>query len=193
MKSLARPIAVLALAVSMVSACGVAGSDDKTDEPSPRSSASGLNAKPAGGDTISTDDFTYTVPEDWKESPNSSAITLAVDSKDPDGFADNINVIKDDTIVGLEGKKLADAVEQVLEDANATGIAVKDRVQVGGEDAVHVGAVFDLNGTRYRTELYAFTHDETGYVVTMSFSPDVATAERDKVSESILTTWEWES
>ncbi len=58
---------------------------------------------------------------------------------------------------------------------------------------MHVGAVFDLNGTRYRTEQYVFAHDETGYVVTLSFSPDVPTAERDEISESILTTWKWES
>ena len=193
MKSLVRPVAVLALAVSMSTACGGSGSDDSAADPSPHSTASGLNAKPADGDTISTDDFTYTVPTDWKESPNSTAITLAVDSKDPDGFADNINVIKDDTIVGVKGAKLEDAVEKVLENVNATGIAVKDRVQVDGEDAVHVGAVFDLNGTRYRTEQYAFAHDETGYVVTLSFSPDVPTAERDKLSESILTTWKWTS
>ena len=193
MKSLVRPVAVLALAVSMSTACGGSGSDDSAADPSPHSTASGLNAKPADGDTISTDDFTYTVPTDWKESPNSTAITLAVDSKDPDGFADNINVIKDDTIVGVKGAKLEDAVEKVLENVNATGIAVKDRVQVDGEDAVHVGAVFDLNGTRYRTEQYAFAHGEIGYVVTLSFSPDVPTAERDKLSESILTTWKWTS
>jgi hypothetical protein len=193
MKSLVRPVAVLALAVSMLTACGGSGSDDKATEPSPHSTASGLDAKPADGDTISTDYFTYTVPKDWKESPNSKAITLAVDSKDPDGFADNLNVIKDDTVVTLKGDKLEDAVKKALTDANASGIAVKDRVRVDGEDAVHVGAVFDLNGTRYRTEQYAFAHDETGYVVTLSFSPDVPTAERDKVSESILTTWKWAS
>jgi hypothetical protein len=193
MKSLARPIAVLAMAVATLTACGGSGSDDTTAEPSAHSTASGLNAQPADGDTISTDDFTYTVPKDWKESPNSNAITLAVDSKDPDGFADNINVIKDNTVVGIKAEKLEDAVKKMLTDANATGVAVKDRVQVDGEDAVHVGAVFDLNGTRYRTEQYAFAHDESGYVVTVSFSPDVPTAERDKVSESILTTWKWTS
>ena len=193
MKSPVRPIAVLALAVATLTACASAGSEDPAGEPSPSSTVPSLTAKPADGDAISTDDFTYTVPKDWEESPNSSAITLAVDTKDPDGFADNINVIKDDTVVGLEGKKLEDAVKKVLEDVSATGIAVKDPVQVDGEEAVHVGAVFDSNGTRYRTEQYAFSHDETGYIVTVSFSPDVPTPERDKISESILATWDWES
>ena len=193
MKSLVRPVAVLALAVSILAACGGSGSDDKAAGPSPHSTASGLDAKPADGDTISTDYFTYTVPKDWKESPNSKAITLAIDSKDPDGFADNLNVIKDDTVATLKGDELEDAVKKALTDANASGIAVKDPVQVDGEEAVHVGAVFDLNGTTYRTEQYALAHDDMGYVVTLSFSPDVPTAERDKVSESILATWRWTS
>jgi hypothetical protein len=193
MKSLARPIAVLALAVSTLTACGAAGSDDQAVDPSPSSMATTLSAKPADGATISTDAFTYTVPKDWEESPNSTAITLAIDSKDPDGFADNINVIKDNTVTTLKGDKLEDAIEKVLKSANATDITVKDRIQVAGAEAVHVGAVFDLNGTKYRTEQYALSYDDTGYVVTVSFSPDVPSAERDKVSESILTTWKWNS
>jgi len=193
MNSLVRPVAVLALALATLAGCGGSGSDEKADTTPKKTSSPALTAKPADGDTISTDDFTYTVPKDWKESPNSSAITLAVDQKDPDGFADNVNVVADKTIVGVKGDKLEDAVENVLDGVQATDITIKDRVQVDGEEAVHVGAIFDLNGTKYRTEQYAFSHDEKGYVVTFSFSPDVPSSERDQVSESVLTTWKWTS
>ncbi len=46
---------------------------------------------------------------------------------------------------------------------------------------------------KYRIEQYAVVHDDKGYVVTFSFSPDVPAAERDTISESVLTTWKWES
>lgn len=193
MKSLLRPIAVLVLLVATLAACGGSGSDDEADTSPTKSTAKGLDAKPADGDTISTDDFTYTVPKDWKESSQTSALTLAVDSKDPDGFSDNINVVADKTIVGMKADKLEDAVEQALEGGKATDVTIKDRVEVDGEEAVHVGAIFDLNGTKYRTEQYALSHGDSGYVVTVSFSPDVPAAERDEVSESILTTWKWSS
>lgn len=193
MTSHVRPAAVLALAVLALSSCSTNGSDDDAAVPSPRVTASALDAKPADGDTISTDDFAYAVPKDWKESPNSQAITLAIDTKDPDDFPDNLNAVKDDTVATLKGDALVDSVKKALADADASGIAVKDPVQVDGEEAVHVGAVFDLNGTTYRTEEYALSHDDTGYVVTFSFSPDVPTAERDTICESILTTWKWTS
>jgi len=193
MKSLARPFAVLVLLIATLAGCGGSGSDDKADTGPTKNTAAALDAKPADGDTITTDDFSYTVPKDWKEQPESSALTLAVDSKDPDGFSDNINVVADKTIVGIKGDKLEDAVEQVLANAKATDVTIKDRVQVDGEEAIHVGAIFDLNGTKYRTEQYALAHGDSGYVVTVSFSPDVPAAERDAVSESILTTWKWSS
>jgi predicted small lipoprotein YifL len=170
MKSLLRPAAVLVLVVTTLAACGGSGSDDTAATSPTTGTATPLSATPADGDKIATDDFTYTIPKDW-----------------------NINVVADNTIVGIKGAKLEDAVEHVLDGVEATGITVKDRVQVDGEEAVHVGAMFDLNGTKYRTEQYALSHDDKGYVVTVSFSPDVPAGERDEVSESILTTWKWAS
>lgn len=192
MKSLQRPIAVLVMLTAALSACGGGGSDDKADPTPTKGTATALDVKPADGDTISTDDFTYTVPKDWKESSETRALTLAIDSKDPDGFSDNINVVADKTIVGMEGDELEDAVKRAL-DGVATDVKIGDRVAVDGEEAVHVGAIFDSNGIKYRTEQYAVAHDDAGYVVTVSFSPDVPAAERDEVSESILTTWKWSS
>ena len=113
--------------------------------------------------------------------------------EDEDGFVDNINVVTDSTIVGLERADLEDAAKQVLADASATQIRTQDPVQVDGEEAVHISAFFELSDPKYRVEQYAVVHDETGYLVTLSFSPDVPAAERDAVSESILTTWKWDS
>lgn len=193
MTSLSRSVAALALVFSLT-ACGGGGSDDKTADTSPTDDkTTALSADAADGDTISTDDFTYTLPKGWQESTQSSAITVAIDAKDRDGFADNFNVVRDNTVVGVGGDQLEDAVEHVLGSAKATDIKVKDRIQIDGEDAVHVGAIFTVKEMKYRTEQYAVSHGDAGYVVTVSFSPDVPAAERDALSESILTTWKWES
>lgn len=190
MQSLQR-IAAALLTLVLVG-CGGSGSDDaggdKADAPTP-------NAAAANGDTIMTDAFSYTVPSGWKKSDAGStgALSLVVNLDDKDGFSDNINVVKDDTIVGVGGDRLEDAVKNVLESVKATDITIKDRIRIDGDEAVHAGAIFEQKGTKYRTEQYAVSHGKAGYVVTVSFSESVPDAERDEVSESILTTWKWAS
>lgn len=193
MTSLPRWTAVAALLVATLGACedGSGGTASTTSPPSNRTTP--LSAEPASGSEISNDDFSYIVPNGWQESEQSRALSLAVDVNDNDGFVDNINVVTDSTIVGIQGSELDEAAEQMLGDASATRIRSRPPVQIDGEEAAHTSAYNELSYPHYRIEQYAVAHDETGYVVTLSFSPDVPSAERDKVSESILTTWKWRS
>lgn len=193
MKSLARSSAVAALLVVTLAGCD-GGTDGgtgtgSTTQPTPITPT----AEPADGTVISNDDFSFTLPDGWAESEQSRALSLAVDLEDQDGFPDNIHVVMDRTLVELDAAALEDAAEDILADGSATQITTKQPVQIDGAEAVHTSAYFELSDPRYRTEQYAVVHDETGYVVTLSFSPDVGAAERDKISESILATWEWES
>lgn len=199
MMTLGRSAAVLTLLLLPLAGCGGSGSDDAAQDDKGSSSSSKADtaptpdAAPADGDTITEDGFSFTAPEGWKPSDAASgtALTLVVDAGDKDGFSDNVNVVKDDTIVGVKGAKLEDAVTSVLKNAKATDVTVKDRITVDGEEAVHVSSIFEQNGVQYRTEQYALSHDDAGYVVTVSFSKDVPDADRDEVSESILATWKW--
>ena len=194
MRSPSRSIAVAALLLATLSACAGSGSDEDKRQPSPiETTTSPLSADPAQGSEISNDDFTYAIPEGWEESDGSRAASLAIDVHDNDGFVDNLNVVTDHTLVGLEGTELEDAAEQILADASATDITAKQPVQLDGEEAVHTSAYVELSVPKYRIEQYAVVHDETGYIVTLSFSPDVPAAEREEISESILTTWSWDS
>jgi hypothetical protein len=194
MKSLCRSAAVAALLVALLTACGGSGSDgDDADGGKPTATASASQGSQESGTEITTDEFTYTVPPGWEESEESRALSLAIDLQDKDGFSDNINVVRDNTVAAVDGDQLEKSVENVLQSVNATGISVKDRIEIDGEEAVHVGAVFESNGKKYRTEQYAVSHRDKGYVVTVSFSPDVPEAQRDTVSESILATWSWTS
>ncbi len=191
MKTLARSLAVLALLVATLAGCGGSGSDDES-KPARTSSA-----KPADGKTLRGTGYSVKVPSGWGTPPGGIAgfdpDAFAADLSDKDGFADNVNVVKDDTLTQFKGDKLEDAVKSGLTSAKAADVAIKDRLQIDGEEAVHVEAIFSLNGTKYRTKQYVVAHDDAGYVVTVSFSTSVPEAERDKVSESILTTWKWKS
>ena len=194
MRSLARSAAVAAILVATLAACdGGSTPEDRSTAPTIETSTTPLSAEPADGNLIANDAFSFTMPEGWAESEQTRAISLAIDLEDADAFLDNINVVTDNTVVGIEGAELEEAAEQILADASATDITTKEPVQIDGEPAVHTSAYFELSDPKHRVEQYVVAHDEAGYIVTVSFSPDVPAAERDEVSESILTTWKWDS
>lgn len=191
MKSLLRPIAVVALVMATLTGCGGSGSDDESGP------ARTSSAKPADGESLSGTGYSFSVPSGWGTPdggvPGFDPDVYAADLDDKDGFADNINVIQDDTVTRYKGDKLEEVVKAGLTGAKAKDVTIKNRLQIDGEEAAHIEAIFSLNGVEYRTKQYVVAHDGTGFVVTVSFSTDVSEAERDKVSESILTTWKWDS
>src|SRR5215203_536747 len=177
MTSLPRWTAVAVVLIATLGACEGGSSDGETPTSSgPTITTTPLSAEPARGTVISNDDFSYAVPDGWEESDQSRALSLAVDVQDEDGFVDNINVVTDSTIVGLEGPELEAAAQQLLGDASATRIRTRPPVQIDGEEAVHTSASVELSFPKYRIEQYVVAHEETGYIVTLSFSPDVPTA-----------------
>jgi hypothetical protein len=195
MRILTRRVAALAI-VSTLTLAGCGGSDSGGDD-SPSSDKTSAAPAPEveapDGDTISGDGFEFVVPQGWQDAKASlpSALAVAVDSTDTDGFSDNVNVMADNTVVGIDRDKLEDAVEKVLSGVKATDIEIKDPVEIAGEEAVHVGARFDLNGIKYLTEQYAVGHDDKGYVVTFSFSESVPEADRVERAASVLSSWTW--
>ncbi|MEV7397740.1 hypothetical protein [Aeromicrobium sp. NPDC092404] len=195
MRSPARAAtAVAAVLLATLAACESEGGG----EPKPSAStpttveSTPLSSEPADGNAVSNDDFSFSVPDGWEES-ETRAVSLAVDVEDSDGFPDNINVVSDDTFLDLEGADLEDAAEDILGDASATRITTHEAVEIDGEEAVHTSAYFELGTPKYRAEQYVVSHDDKGFVITLSFSPDVPAAERRDISTSILTTWTWES
>ena len=186
--------AAVAVLLATLAACSSNGSDPATTPTTPiETSTTPLSAEPADGNELTNDDFTYAVPDGWLESDQTRALSLAVDLEDHDDFVDNVNVVSSDTIAGLEGAERQAAAEEILADASATHITNMEPVMIDGEQAVHTRAYFELSDPKYRVEQYTVVHDEKGYVVTFSFSPDVPTTRRDEISESILTTWKWDS
>ncbi|MBD8607042.1 hypothetical protein IFT73_09265 [Aeromicrobium sp. CFBP 8757] len=206
MRTLTRRVAALAIVSSLTLAgCGGSdgGSDDSSSDNDSSSSAttdapdddtdSGSDVAPATGDVISGTGFSFNAPEGWTDAKDvlPSALAVAANRSDADGFSDNINVIEDKTIVDVDRDDLEAAVKRVLEGVNAQDVTIKDPVDVAGEEAVTVAAVLEQNGTKYRTEQFAVSHDGKGYVVTFSFSDTVSEDDREDLTDSVLETWKW--
>lgn len=156
--------------------------------------ASGIDAEPATGETITGDGYTYVVPEGWAVPEQSVAgfdpDTLAADLQDTDGFADNVNVLKSPA-----GLVTPDVVESAgvseLESVGATDITVNDRVTIAGSESAHLSASMTSEGTTYGVDQYYVSTDDQTYIVTFSFSDSVSAADRVATAESILVTWTW--
>ena len=166
-----------------------AASEPASSEPA--SSAPAADA--ATGKTIEGKGYSYTVPEGWdvpsSDVGTSQADSFAADLKDTDGFSDNVNVVL------VDGQATPDQIEDQaptgLKSSGATKVAVRDRTTVAGEETVHVTAVTSANKVKYRVDQFYFPHGSTTYVVTFSFSPKVSEADRDDVSGSVLSTWQF--
>ena len=203
MRTLTRRVAALAI-VSSLTLAGCGGSDGGSDDSSDNDSSSSAttdapdddgdsDVDAATGDTISGTGFSFNAPEGWTDAKDvlPSALAVAANRGDTDGFSDNINVIEDKTIVDVDRDDLEKAVKRVLEGVNAQDVTIKDPVEVDGEEAVTVAAVLEQNGTKYRTEQFAVSHDGKGYVVTFSFSETVSEDDREDLTDSVLETWKW--
>jgi len=208
MRTLTRRVAALAI-VSTLTLAGCGGSDGGSDDSSDNDSSSsattdapdsddsdsdsGSDVDAATGDVISGTGFSFNAPEGWTDAKDvlPTALAVAANRNDSDGFSDNINVIEDKTIVGVDRDDLEKAVKRVLEGVNAQDVTIKDPVEVDGEEAVTVAAVLEQNGTKYRTEQFAVSHDGKGYVVTFSFSDTVSEDDREDLTDSVLETWKW--
>lgn len=204
MRTLTRRVAALAIVSTLTLAgCGSSDSDGGSDSSESNDSSSATtdapddsdepSAEPATGDVISGTGFQFNAPEGWTDAKDvlPSALAVAANRSDSDGFSDNINIIEDKTIVDVDTDELEDAVEKVLTGVNAQDVTVKDPTDVDDEEAVRVQAVLEQNGTKYRTDQYAVDHDGKGYVITLSYSEDLPEADRDKVSASVLASWKW--
>lgn len=193
-----RLAATLAACTMTLALTGCGGGSDSKAEPSPSTGSKGsegsTSVKPSSGDTISGKGFTFRAPEGWKKNdgaqlPSIEFLALAVDPSDDDGFADNVNVIEDPTVVGVDDLgKLEDGLTSVLQNV-ATDVSIGDRIEVDGEKTAVVMAAYP----KYRTVQHVMSHADTGYVVTYSFSLDLPKDEQLALASSVANSWKWAS
>lgn len=192
MPRLTRPVALSSLALVAALTLAGCGSTPAAEGPASEPAASAPAVEPASGDTISGTGYSFAVPEGWGdpgEVPGIEPDAFAADLTDDDGFADNVNVI-----VSPAGKVELDQVESAgpgeLEGGGATDVTVEPRVTVAGAEAAHISATLASGGTEYLIEQY-YLNDDSTYIVTFSFSPDVSDADRADVTDAVLASWAW--
>ncbi|MRK00223.1 hypothetical protein GEV27_01690 [Aeromicrobium sp. S22] len=201
MRTFSRRAAALTLMATLtLSACGSSDSSDNSSSSSSSSSksekATGFDAPPADGPTIKGTDYTYSVPDSWETPKNKPAgfdfDSLAVDSDDKDGFADNINVLRQSPApTGVTIEELSKNLGDELTKQGARDVKTNESVTVAGESAAHISMSQELNGNKNLTEQYYMLRKGALYVVTFSHSTDVSKADRDKIAGSVLSTWTW--
>lgn len=180
-----RLAAVTLITSLALAGCGGSDSGSTSDSDKPKASA------PAGK-TIEGDGYSYVVPKGWDvpatKIPGTEATdTFVADLKDTDGFADNINVIKQDTAPPKPIAEIKEDLGDQLKQAGGKNVEVKEVGSIDGEDSVHVSSTQVSN----LTEQYFVVHDGATYFITFSHSEDVSEADRSKLAASVLSTWKW--
>ncbi len=176
-----RILGLIAATALFLTACG--GGDG--DEAAPDESA--------GGTTITAEGFTYLVPDGWKDITDrigDGFLSAVGDTKDKDGFADNINVSNMAT-AEIDLGQTEDSAKSELEDVGATDVTILERTKVGGVESAHISANTTAQGATYHVDQYYTLVGDTGYIVTYSTSPDLSDADREDVITPILASFDW--
>lgn len=159
-------------------------------------SAAESSVAPATGESVSGTGYSFSAPEGWTVPGDLGAEfegldSIAANSQDADGFADNVNVVLSPA-GALSAGDIEEASSAELTAAGATDVVTQDRIQVAGSEAAHLTATLSSQGADYVIEQYYVTNDDQTYVVTFSFTVTVPEGERTALAESVLATWSWE-
>jgi hypothetical protein len=193
-----RPLVLAIASAVLLAGCGGSGdgSEGATTTKSDTSTSESTTGD-AKGDVSGTG-YAYDVPEGWEvpkqEIPGTEQTnSFAADLTDADGFADNVNVIRLDPAPISDLDQLEKALVAELQGAGSQEPTIRDRFEIAGDEAVHIASFREQDGGKYLAEQYNAIHHGVSYVVTFSFSDTVDEAERDKIAESVLSTWTWTS
>ncbi|MDR7085194.1 hypothetical protein J2X11_000033 [Aeromicrobium panaciterrae] len=189
---ISRALVAFLFAVVTLAGCSSSEPDAKSKKPS---SSSTSVAAPAEGDTVTTDDYTYSLPKGWEEprgeTPGFDFHSVATDVGDKDGFADNINVIRVGEAPSDDLGQFEDESVKELTRLGAKEIEVLPPESIDDAKSIHITARTSFNDVEYRTNQYGVVHDDIVFIVTFSFSVDVTPEEQSDTIESVLATWKW--
>lgn len=184
----ARPALVTLASCLALAACG----DDGTTTTSTSTGASApapTGPAPApSGDAVTGTGYSVAPPEGWKdgsELTKKSAVRLdlvLVEPKPKDGFANNINVIRED-VGEVDVDDLAGNLRQQLEAIGATPDGEPTRPKLDGDEAVELSSK-GANG-KYLQQLQV-PHDGAVFTITLTTrEPEPA------IFQALRESWRW--
>ena len=151
----------------------------------------------ADGDRIEGAGYSYGVPEGWQDGTerfqSMSALldTGAFDTDASSGFADNVNVIRNDAYpeMGLE-----EAEQEFAEEAGTVSerVRIRDRSEIGAQTAIHISGLTSAGKTKVRTEQYSLYREDAWYIVTFSFGENTPDDAMDTDMSTVLGSWQWD-
>jgi hypothetical protein len=164
-------------------------------------------------DQVEGTGYVYAVPDGWEEE---DADDLEVGRFRPDslvvgereeGFATNVNVIREDVPSGFTAARYAEAnlaglrdparagfppeVAEMIESANPTGITEPRDVELDGEEAVEWEYRSTQGGRNLRVRQVAGVMGGAGYTVTLTALRD-GFEDGSEALDEVVESWTWE-
>lgn len=189
------------LAAMLLALAGCGGSDDDDGGAAGTTTAQETTAADgegggASGDRVSGEGYSFAVPEGWTDeteqfSGSAVNIDLAVAAESADGFASNINVIREtppgdpslDDVVSTFREQLESVIARDISDA-------MDSELDGDEAKTYTYAIGAEEGPARRGRQVVTLHDGAVYTITFT-SLDDAFAADEAAFQAALDSWTW--
>jgi hypothetical protein len=132
----------------------------------------GLSAALATGLLIAGTGYTFHAPAGWtlpKRVPQANAYAIAA-RPDAEGFYDTINVLGADSNTDSFDEEEQNGVAYFEQAVGATAIQVRPRIEIAGEESVHISSLQTHEGATRWTEQYLVTHIDAAWTITFDFN-----------------------
>lgn len=198
-----RPLVTLAL-VSCLALTACSAPSGGTSSAPPASSASPNSASATSAATVTSapadtgarlsgDGYTLTLPRGWVDATaafkeiQTAVDTGGKDSTDKSAFADNVNVVVQDS-AEYPLEQLKQQLTQQMQSAGSTNIEFKQNVQLDGTTALQVWSVTKVAKNAHTIQFLAFARQKI-YVLTVS--TDLSRLKADDLAQSVVSGWAW--
>jgi len=166
-------------------------SDPSATCPAPTPAA--ISAAPATGILITGTGYSFRAPAGWTPPQRPEQADAYAISAQPDvsGFYDTLNVLVGPTTTDTLDEQQRNAAQYLEQAVGATQVKIRPRVEIAGEEGVHISSLQSHHGTTEWSEQYAVEHDGTGFTITLDFHENESQTDREALADSVLASWSW--
>lgn len=168
-------------------------SDGSSSCPAPKPRV--ITVPEATGILITGTGYTFHAPAGWTLPPQPmKADSYAVSAQpDANGVYDTVNVLvgtlNTDTLADQQ-QRAAQYLEQVI---GATQVKIRPRVEIAGEESVHISSVLSHQGIAEWSEQYSVSHGGATLTISFGFARSAESqTDREALAESVLASWAWD-